>query len=118
MMSVAPMPFKNKIAVQAPQAFSLSLSGNVALQAPQKMIADAYLWDGAPSNKIKSVGSFYPYYTGPNNSAVLAGRLAAAYPINQKFNGHTPVERRPVATVKTRSPMSWKGVWGGTAGGP
>lgn len=115
-MSAAPMPFKNKIALQAPQPFSLAKS-QVMLQLPQEMIADAYLYDGAPSNKIKPVGSFYPYNTGSVNSKLMAAQLAAAYPLDQKFKGNVPVERRPVATNITRSPMSWKGVWGGVSGG-
>ena len=78
-MSVAPMPFKNKIALQAPQPFSLA-KGQVMLQPPQEMIADAYLWDGAPSNKRIPDGAYLPYYTGPTNSRMLAAQLAAAYP--------------------------------------
>jgi hypothetical protein len=116
MMSAAPMPFKNKIALQAPQPFSLA-KGQVMLQAPQEMIADAYLWDGAPSNKRIPDGAYLPYYTGLVNSKLMAAQLAAAYPLDQKFKGYAPVERRPVATNITRSPMSWKGVWGGVSGG-
>lgn len=112
------MPFKNKIALQAPTPVRSSIGQSQwVVQPPQEMIADAYLWDGAPSNRIIPVGSYLPYYTGPTNSKLMAAQLAQAYPINQRFNGYVPVERRPMATMYTRSPTLWKGVWGGAGSG-
>tara|TARA_R110002126_G_scaffold99331_2_gene230510 strand:+ start:83 stop:439 length:357 start_codon:yes stop_codon:yes gene_type:complete len=117
-MSAAPMPFKNKIAIQDPTPVKSAIGQSQwRLQPPQEMIADAYLWDGAPSNRIIPVGAYLPNYTGPTNSKLMAAQLAQAYPINQRFNGYAPIERRPAATMYTRSPMSWKGVWGGVSGG-
>ena len=116
MISAAPSPFKNKIALQAPQPFSLAKS-QVYLESPQRMIADAYLYDGVPTNKLIPVGADSPYYTGKNNSKSAAAKLAAEYPLDNRFVGHTMVERRPLATNITRSPMSWKGIWGGVSGG-
>ena len=118
MMSAAPMPFKNKIALQAPTPVKAAFGQNQRIaQPPQEMIADAYLWDGAPSNKIIKAGAYLPYYTGPTNSKLLAAELARAYPLDQVFKGHVPIERRPAATVYTRTPMSWKSVWGGAGNG-
>jgi len=112
----APSPFKNKIALQAPHPYSLA-KGQVFLEAPQRMISDAYLFDGVPTNKLIPVGAEMPYYTGRSNSKGAAAELAATYPLDNRFLGHTMVERRPLATSITRSPMSWAGIWGGVSGG-